>query len=137
MKKQAEILCELRKNARIKLTELAAMLGLSISALHYQVKQIAMYVKRWSCLLNPEKLGYPVCSFFVIEDVEVTDNLLNSPYLNSILQTSNELIAEFWFNNVRQLNRFEEYLHKMNVRFSRFIVVEELKRESFIPDNVD
>jgi DNA-binding Lrp family transcriptional regulator len=142
--KELVIVASLRKNARVKLTELSRSTGLAVSTLFDRVHKLRdLGVTRLSALLDFPRLGFGTCATMLFKVVggkrdKLKGYLLGSVHVNSLARINNgyDFMAECVFRNMRELEEFCEKLERdyglrgKEVHF----VIEELKREGFLSD---
>jgi DNA-binding Lrp family transcriptional regulator len=144
--KDAAIVSNLRKNGRMKLTELSRRTGLPVSTLFDRVRFLnELGIKRISALLDFPLLGFGTCAtiFFKVisgKKDDLKEHLLCSSSVNSLMRVNNgyDFMAECVFKDMRGLEEFcenAEQFHGVRGKEVHF-VIEELKREGFLPEVV-
>lgn len=138
------IVANLRRNARMKLTELSRRTGLPVSTLFDRIHNMGdLGITRMSALLNFQKLGFGTCATLLLKVIsgkrdELREHLLAAIPVNSLMRVNNgyDFMAECIFRDMRELEEFCERLEKFYGVRSKEIhfVIEELKRESFLSD---
>jgi len=75
-----EILNLLQKDARLSHRQLAAMVSLSISPVHVRVRRLEElnYIKRFTVILNPKKLGRALVGYVEVKMVDHTEESLTN-----------------------------------------------------------
>ena len=140
------LLSELRRDARRSLSGIGRSLGMPISTAHDKVKgRVGSAVKRYTCLLDFERLGFNCRAVLVLRVREVDAErlrqfLLRSQNVNSVYKINNgySLLVEVAFKGIRECEAFLEYLEK-HFRIPGkqvFYVLEDFAREQFLADRV-
>lgn len=62
------IILELRKNARIKLSEMSRKFSVPISTLHYRLNSLKPFISRFTCFVNFELFGLKRTIFIIPSD---------------------------------------------------------------------
>ncbi len=138
------ILSELRKNSRIKLTELSDQLGVPISTVFEKVRYFSTKMNvRYISLLDFGKLGYPFRVTLIIKanksrKDELREYLSNHRNLNNLIKINNgfDYLAEFIY---RSIYDFEEMVQTLDQEFrtqkiDSYYEIEPIKKEVFVPD---
>lgn len=142
-KNELLILSNLRRNGREKLTNISKKTKIPVSTIFEKIKSYEenSIIKKHSCLLNFNKLGYEFNVYILLksnkEEKEILkDFLLEESCLNTICKTSNgyDFLVEGIFRDMQELNDFTEVLEtKFNlIRNDVLYIVGELKREEFL-----
>jgi DNA-binding Lrp family transcriptional regulator len=143
-KKDLLIVSNLRMNARETLTNMSKRTNIPISTIYDKLKfHEGNLIKRHTCLLDFNKLGYPTRANVLLRvdrstRDELREYLLNHSNINSFSKVNNnyDFMAEIVFREIKEL---EEFLEKLDSRFkvkSRqvFYIIEDIKREEFMAD---
>jgi DNA-binding Lrp family transcriptional regulator len=139
------ILSELRKNSRIKLTELSEQLGVPISTVFEKVRYFNSKMNvRYISLLDFSRLGYPFRVTLIIKanksrKDELREYLSNHRNLNNLIKINNgfDYLAEFIY---RSIYEFEEMVQALEQEFrtqkiDSYYEIEPIKKEVFVPEN--
>lgn len=115
-----EILKHLANNSRIKITELAEKIKVSITVIRYRMKHLQenKVIVGYKCSLNPKLMGYETCKSFVsFKEIneEKRDRIINYcktiPNIINIVFTIGSWDMEIEF----EVKNFEEYYKTMNI----------------------
>lgn len=140
--KELEVVRHLRRNARIKLTELSRVTNLPVSTLFDMVRRPGFGgINRMCALLDFQKLGFGACAIMLLKVVpecreKLKAHLLVSEHVNYLIRVNNgfDFVVECVFRNMRELEEFCEKLEKLYRVKGRDVhfVIEELRREGFL-----
>ncbi len=143
-KKELLIVANLRKNARVKLTELSRRTGLPVSTLFDRVHNLCdLGITRLSALLDFPAMGFGTCATILLKVAkekrdELREHLIVAHSVNSLMRVNNgyDFMAECVFRDMRELEEFCENLEQAyGVRGKELhFVIEELKREGFLSE---
>lgn len=143
-KKELMIAAHLRRNARMKLTELSRRVGLPVSTLFDRVHNLnELGIKKLTALLDFPAVGFGTCATILFKvhsgkRDELRNYLLKALPVNSLMRVNNgyDFMAECVFQGMRELEEFCEKLEtSYGVRGKEVhFVIEELKREGFLSD---
>lgn len=131
----------LRRNGRTTLTALSDRTHVPISTIYERLQQQrGTIIKRYTVLLDFQKIGYPVHMYFVLkaekrQKQRVVDFLENHNAVNTVYKINNgfDVICEAFFENIQTAELFIEILEdKYAVRkIQSFYILEEIKKEEF------
>ncbi|MBW2987905.1 Lrp/AsnC family transcriptional regulator [Candidatus Woesearchaeota archaeon] len=143
-KRDLSILSNLRKNSRLKLTTMSKLTHIPTSTIFDRMRvHEQRVIKRYTSLLNYEKLGYEIRANILIKasqecKLKLSDYLKSNPYVNSLFKLNNEydFIVDVVFRNRRAM---EGFLARIKEGFQLEVievlpVVEEVKREGFLAE---
>jgi Lrp/AsnC family transcriptional regulator, regulator for asnA, asnC and gidA len=136
-----QILSELRKNSREKVSTIAFRLKKPVSTVFEKVKTVeSRLVKRYTAILDYEQLGFPIRVHVLLNagsnHEEVLTLLRASIHTNTLLRVDNEyqFFAEMLFRNIKEVDSFHEQLEGCGVQDMKlFYVTHTLKHEGFMP----
>ncbi len=141
-KKDLMILCELRNNARMQLTDISKRTHIPISTIYDRLKSYnGKIVKKHSALIDFAVLGYVVKAhlIFAVERAqkeEFSKHMQNHPNVNSLWKINNgyDYIAEVLYKDINSLEYFlDELCQKFKVKEKKtYYIIEELKKETFM-----
>jgi len=137
-----QILCELRSNAREKLTTMSRRTKMPVSTIHERMKRWKDdFVLRYTVLLDFTKLGYPIKTKSMLkidksQRNEITEFLAKNRNINSVFKINNtyDLIVDACFRNMNDAENFfmdMEENYKIKKR-DTYYVLQEIKREGFM-----
>jgi DNA-binding Lrp family transcriptional regulator len=145
-KEELIIAAHFRQNARVKLTQLARKTGVSVSTLFDRVRDPqGAGITRFCALLDFPALGFSARATLLLKAGPgkrdaLRGHLLKALPVNSLMRVNNgyDFLAECVFPDMRELEEFCDRLeHEYCVRTKEVhLIVEELKRESFLSDPV-
>ncbi len=137
MKKiEKEMLMILRDNSRISLTKIANKLNIDIRKA-FELKNLFenKIIKKYSSLIDFEKLGYAVNVNFILKTEKndlLEGFLINHENVNNLYRTKEGFITETIFKNMKEFNEFNEKLDYFNLKEKNFHpVIKEIAREKF------
>ncbi|HDP73922.1 MAG TPA: Lrp/AsnC family transcriptional regulator [Candidatus Woesearchaeota archaeon] len=141
-RKDFDILTQLRRNSRMKLTALSRKTGIPVSTLFERIKSMKGFlVKKSTIVVDFEKLGLETKAFIRIktkseEKSQLIDYLRKSINVNSIWKVNNrfDLLCEVIFEGMKEFDRFVEELEtKFSIReLETEYVIKEIEREMFL-----
>jgi Lrp/AsnC family leucine-responsive transcriptional regulator len=144
-KTDLEILNLLQKDGRLSHKQLAAMVNLSITPIHIRVRRLEEmgYIKRFTALLNPKKLGLGLIGYTqVILEKHTEENLTafmeNAAKLEEIMECYHMTGAfDFLLRiAIRDMEEYNQVLMKKLSKlpgvshFESFFVMSEVKNET-------
>jgi len=135
------IISKLRENSRSKLTNISKETKIPISTLFDKLNEFqGGVIRKFGCILNFEKLGYPIKANIMIK-VGVKDketlqsHLEKSSAVNSLFKVNNgyNFIVEALFKDIKECEKYTEKLEKEYeiLEIKSYYVVEEIKNEDF------
>jgi DNA-binding Lrp family transcriptional regulator len=143
--KDLEIICNLRENARSQLKEIGHRVGMPVSTVFEKMKALkSNYIRKFTCILDYDKLGYPVRAKILIrtrkEDRQaLTHFLVASGSVNSVFKINNgyDFIVEGIFKSIFEVEAFLEQMYsKHKVKTEVFYVVQNIKEEGFLANRL-
>lgn len=137
--KDTKIISHLRKNSRMKLTELSQAIGIPVTTLYSKLQNYEKdLIKKHTSLICFSQLGYKSV-YFVLKAKEkrkeLQDFLQQHQNINSLLRTNydTDFLLEGVFQNEKEVNDFlEELQEKFEPRIQMLNVIEELRKEEFM-----
>jgi len=137
MKKiEKQMLKILRDNSRISLTKIADKLNIDIRKA-FELKNLFenKIIKKYSSLIDFEKLGYAVNVNFILktEKNDLLEGFLsNHSNINNLYKTKEGFIAEAIFKDMKEFAEFNEKLDTFDLKEKNFYpVIKEITREKF------
>ncbi|MBI4449347.1 winged helix-turn-helix transcriptional regulator [Candidatus Woesearchaeota archaeon] len=145
--KDLVILCNLRSDSRMQLTQMSKRTGIPVSTLHERIAR-QDYIKRFTIVADFARFGFDTKVHALLcvkqEDKDaVKEHLLNSPYVNTLCRINNgyDYLLEAYFCNLAQVEAFFEHLEKNYKIRSKVIhyILEEIAQEAFLsrPSHAD
>jgi DNA-binding Lrp family transcriptional regulator len=142
-RKDLLMLAHLRNDGRMQLTEMSRKTGIPVSTLFDRMKSSDGFVKRHTCLLDFDKLGFHTRVNITLkvnkaDRQAVKDYLSKHPAVNMLYKINNDF--DFMIEGIfRQVTDVEEFCEALEERFriddkKIFFVVEDVKREGFLSD---
>ncbi|MDP2749624.1 MAG: Lrp/AsnC family transcriptional regulator [Nanoarchaeota archaeon] len=141
-KKDLMIVKELRRNARLSLTDIASLTTIPITTVHDRLKQ---HEKKWiskhTTLLDFQNMGYGGRAYLALKAekakrIELRNFLLHHKNVNSVYVVNYgfDLMADVVFRNIKDVESFSELLSQKYGVFETkiFHVLEELQEEEFM-----
>ena len=137
--KDVKIISHLRKNSRMKLTELSQVVGIPVTTLYSKLQGYEKSViRKHTSLMNFSQLGYKSV-YFVLKAKErrkeLQEFLQQHQNINSLLRTNydTDFLLEGIFQNEKEVNDFlEELQEKFEPRIQMLNVIEEIRKEEFM-----
>ena len=146
-KKDMMIISNLRKDARMNLTKMAKKTGIPVSTIFVKIRGFQNnIVTKHTKLINFDLLGYNTRSKILLkagkEDKEMLKAyLLKNHNINSFYRINNgyDFMIEGIFKNIKEM---EEFLENLEEKFTiekkeYFYIIDDMKRESFMEDNLE
>lgn len=139
--KEIAVLRLLRQNARAKKASIAKQIGMpAASTANLFRKTAKKYVTRYSSLIDFEKMGYFVGSFFVIKLPKEEENkdllikyLKKSKNINTMSRTTaDELLVETHFRNMADFIDFRHFIEETAEYVKEHEIVCEVEKEKFL-----
>jgi len=141
-KKEMELLCHMRANARQRLTSISRTMQTPVSTLFDKLRiQERKYIKKYTTLIDFDKLGFNTVAKIVLkvkkEDRDaVRDYLIKHQNVNSFLKINNgyDFMAEVVFRHIKELEDFIENLErKFSIKSNQvYYIIDDIKRECFM-----
>lgn len=138
--KERLLLNKLRENSRKSLAKISKETKIPVSTLFDMLKKMENeYVVRHVSLVDFSKLGYSFKVNFVLgtkDKMKLREHLMKHPLVNqlSTLINGNDFFVECLFKDLKQMTDFKEELSSFSITsLEECFVVEELKKEGFIP----
>jgi DNA-binding Lrp family transcriptional regulator len=133
---QQLLLC-LRKNGRIKLSEIVRQTGIPLTTVFQRMREFDKYVVKNATLLDFEKMGFSVRVFIAAKSSDkeaLQDFLFSNKNINTVSRTSNshDFFFEAIFSTMRDFALFNDTLQLLKARIKLYFVVEEIARECFL-----
>jgi len=143
--KDLKIIAQLRKNARMQLTDMSKKIRIPISTIFDRIKTNEKgVITRYTSLLDFTKMGYNARAQIVFkidknERENFRDFLLKSEPINSVYKINNgyDYMVEGIFKQIIDMELFIEDLEsKFKIEDKKvFFVIEDIKKESFMSDS--
>jgi len=135
-KKEKIILKHLRNNARKSISQIAKEEKVPfLELVEAFINVDSRIIKKYTTLLDFEKIGYPIRSIFILNgDKEVLNGFLTThPNINNVSRLSdNGFYAEAAFRSMKEYYEFNSVLDKLNLkRKVSHPIIKEIKREEF------
>lgn len=142
-KKDAEIILQLRNNARKRITSIARETNIPATTIYDKVRghEKKGMIKKHAALLDFSKFGYPARAHFAVRvkkdsRKELQEFLLGKPNINSLYRVNYgyDFLFEAVFKDLPDIEAFSEALEQnFDIEeLKRFHVIEELKKEEFL-----
>ena len=126
----ARLLCELRRDARARITTLAKRCEIPTSTVYDRIVRFKKLGVRFTPIINWAGLG---CSLMVCFVAPYSEALVNHPAVNNCVRlSSNALFIECVFASMLEMEAF----HALIPHAKLYTVVEVLKKEGFVPEPV-
>jgi DNA-binding Lrp family transcriptional regulator len=143
-KRDLIILSNLRKNARMGLTQMSKQTRVPVSTIHDRLKAyLGSYVLRNTALLNFQQIGFHTRVTLMLraspkDKEQLRDFLAKAISVNSLYRINNgfDFLADCVFRDMQEL---EDFLDKAEKQFDikakqLFFVIDDIKREAFLSD---
>jgi|TARA_Y100000310_G_C20636746_1_gene791576 Lrp/AsnC family transcriptional regulator for asnA, asnC and gidA len=140
MLKNLKLINQLRKNSRENLTMLSRNTGIPISTVYEKLKKTDL-IKKYTCLLNFEKIGYHGRSVYLVK-VNINERNHLEEYLRlncnvnnlSIINNGYDFIFDVVFKNLKEISDFtKEIEEKFSIlSINSHPIIEDIKREDFL-----
>ena len=141
--KDLSIIRFLRNDARISLADISRNTGIPISTVFDKLNKFENnIIDKHVSLLNFNELGYALKVNFIIKCKDrdkIKNFLVEQKSVNNLYRINNgsDFFVEAVFKDMNEMEEFSEKLEEIGVdKKDRFHVIEEIKRESFLPENV-
>ncbi|MBD3312955.1 winged helix-turn-helix transcriptional regulator [Candidatus Woesearchaeota archaeon] len=129
----------LRKNSRLKKSEIASAIGIKISSVSTIMESIEKDLEiRYVSLVDYRQIGHSIRNAFIIEgkdenDGNVLEFLRSHENINSLHRIEGGLyLADVIFRSMKDMADFTEAVSDCGGRIKKeYYIVEELKREEF------
>ncbi len=142
--KDVLIIAQLRRNARLQLTDISSRTGIPISTVYDRIRGYAgRSVKKYAAILDFPELGFPITAHatFAVEKTQKAEfggHLTRHPNVNSVYRINNghDFMAEVIYPDISGLESFMDRLQeRFKIRDKKvYYVVDELKKEEFLND---
>ncbi|MBW3015754.1 hypothetical protein KY330_04995 [Candidatus Woesearchaeota archaeon] len=126
----------LRMDSRKSLASISKETSIPISTLFEGLKRLKKKVKlRHTSLLNYQRLGYNIRINFILQsrDKRLKEFLMQNQNVNTLSSMMSSYYAECVFRNFKEVIAFKEKLEEFCSDTSEIMIIDELKREEFIP----
>jgi len=141
--KDFEIIKHLRDDARVSLADISRNTGIPISTVFDKLNKFQnRLITRNVSLLNFQELGYALKVNYVIKCKDrdkMKGFLMQQKSINNLYRINNgsDFFVESIFKDMNEMEEFSEKLEEFGVeKKDRYHVIEEIKREAFLPENV-
>ncbi len=138
------ILAHLRRNSRLKLTDMSKKTGIPISTIYDRMSSLKPYfLRKHTAIINFEQLGFmtrvKIAMKINRDQRKALENfLVKHENINNVFKINNgyDYMIEAIFRNVRELDDFTD---DIETRFTfetktTYFVIEDILRESFLND---
>ncbi|MFH1396402.1 MAG: Lrp/AsnC family transcriptional regulator [archaeon] len=134
------LISKLREDSRTKLTKLSRDTNVPVSTIFDKIKEYRSgVIKRFSCLIEFEKLGYPIKSQIILQVTQKDRDRLKkhlefNENVNSLFKANNgNFLIEGIFKSIKHSEKFIETLQEKFeiINIQNFYVIEEIKHEGF------
>lgn len=143
-KKDFQIIANLRKNARMSLTNMSKKTGIPVSTIFKRLKQHEnTLINKHTSLLDFSRLGYNTIAMIKLkvdrEDREaLTNHLRLHPSVNTVYKINNgfDFLIQGIFKQIKEMEEFTEKLEqKYKIKDKQsFFVIDHIKREEFMSE---
>lgn len=140
--KEEKLLREIKKNSRASLSEISKNTNIPISTLFETLKKLNnTIITKNICLLDYNKLGYPLNVHFEIETKnkeQMNRFLKQNRNVNNTYLSANgpDIYAECIFKDFSQLIELKEKLDSMDsTSYKETFIVDEIKKETFLTES--
>lgn len=125
-----KLLKTLRKNSRTNITEYSRKHKTNPKQTHYKYKKIKENIKKYTTLLNLEKLGFKRTIIIFKNPTEGLATISkNSFYINNATRLDTGLLIEYISINEEEQKKFIQDLKNKKIEFTHHDVQEILKQE--------
>jgi DNA-binding Lrp family transcriptional regulator len=145
-KKDLRILIQLRKNARMQLTDISKATSIPISTIYDRLKNKSNNViSRHASLINFEVLGFNTRAQICLKcgkssKKNIMEFLLKHPSVNSLYKINNgyDYMVEVVFRNVKELEEFLEGMEENHSIKTKqvYYIIEDMVREHFFSEEI-
>lgn len=143
-KKEMMIISNLRKDARMSLTEMSRETRIPVSTIYENIKHFQDgVITRYTCLLDFSKLGFSVRANVMLRvdrDAKeaLSQYLAKSLSVNSLYKVNSgyDFMMECVFRDMRQLDEFMELLEeKFKIKSKEIhFIIDDIKKEEFVAE---
>ena len=119
-KKDVAVVNHLRKNSRIKITNLSKQMDIPVTTLYSKLRNYEnSLIKKHTCLLNFGQAGYHKSVYFAIKvkdkKIEMQEFLAAKKCINTLLRVNYgfDFLIEGVFKDEKEVNIFQEEMQKM------------------------
>ncbi len=135
--KEIEIISHLRSNARKRLSEIGAAIGMSASTMRARLRRCQPYIKKYTALVDFKKLGFIKIKLVAgtKRKHEFKEHLRVHPNINNLcVLNDTDFLIEVIFRTFEEFDNFLAELHaKFELTVLRiFLVSEEIIHEQFM-----
>ncbi|MEK6874792.1 MAG: Lrp/AsnC family transcriptional regulator [Nanoarchaeota archaeon] len=139
-KKDTMILCHLRNNARMQLTQMSKKTGIPVSTLYERLLK-ARFIKKYTIIADFGMLGFATKAYVLIsvhknQKDALRQHLLHHPNINSLWRINNgfDFLFEGIYTNVGEV---EHFFDQLETQFSikqkiTHYVIEDIKEQDFM-----
>lgn len=134
-----------RRNARENLTQISRLTHIPVSTIFDKLREFERdLIQKHTTLVDFRRLGFDIrinALYKVSMDAreEFKEFLMTSEHVNSVFRINNgyDYMVEAIFRDMSDLQRFTELLDRFKIESKQeFFVLEDLKRESFLTDEM-
>lgn len=141
-KKDLIVVNHLRKNSRIKITELSKKMEMPVTTLYSKIHNFERnLIKKHTSLIHFPLLGYNKICYFIIKStpmkIQLREFLQQQNCINSLFQINfgYDFLLEGYFRHEKEAQEFlDKIKHDYSADVQMISVIEEIKREEFTPD---
>ncbi|MEM4260034.1 MAG: Lrp/AsnC family transcriptional regulator [Candidatus Woesearchaeota archaeon] len=145
-KKEILLLTYLRNNARESLTKISRFTKIPVSTIFDRIKAYqGTLIRKHTTLLNFQQLGFDIKLYMLFkikkdQKTEFFTFLFNYANTNSLFRVNSDFdfMVELIFKDMKKLSEFNEQIEKFQIEERReFFILEDIKRESFLTNQID
>jgi len=134
-----------RRNARENLTQISRLTHIPVSTIFDKLREFEKdLIQKHTTLIDFRRLGFDIrinALFKVPKDTreEFKEFLMTNEYVNSIFRINNgyDYMVEAIFRDMSDMQKFTEMLDRFRIESKQeFFILEDLKRESFLTDEM-
>lgn len=132
-----------RRNSRMPLTRISRKTNIPVSTIHDKLRCLEKeIITKHTTLIDFRKVGFELKVNMLLKTPEkekVQAFLENESKVNTVFRITGEynFMAECIFRNIQELNNFADRLERFDISEKKeFFVVEEVKRESFLCNEI-
>lgn len=128
--KNPKLLKELRQNSRLNITSYAKKTKTNPKKTHYNYTKIKQNIKKYTTLLNLEKLGFKRTIIIFKNPTEGLATISkNSFYINNATRLDTGLLIEYISINEEEQKKFIQDLKNKKIEFTHHDIQEIIKQE--------
>lgn len=141
-KQDTQIIAELRMNGRARSKMLSKKTGIPSSTIYEKITNHKPLISKYTCLLNYSELGYSVRAYIIFKahpnlKEETFNFLMKNNQVNNLWKINGgyDFLMEAVFSDLLCVEEFKDNLQNnfKAIKIQIHYLIEELKRETFIP----